>query len=100
MIHAALQDNLPNTVMESLSCSTPVAGFAIGGMADMVINGKNGFLSNAISPEGLGRALKRCLSDSQGLGKAGRKHVEESFSGAQLVEQWLQTIESITKRAI
>ena len=98
MIHAALQDNLPNTVMESLSCSTPVVGFAIGGMADMVINGKNGFLSDEISPKGLGRVLKRCLLSGPGLGRAGRTHVQNFFSGTKLVEQWLQTIESIDKR--
>jgi len=30
------QDNLPNTVMESLACATPVVAFNIGGMPDMI----------------------------------------------------------------
>jgi glycosyltransferase involved in cell wall biosynthesis len=40
----SLEDNLPNTVSESLLCGTPVAGFKIGGIQEMVHNGKNGFL--------------------------------------------------------
>jgi glycosyltransferase involved in cell wall biosynthesis len=32
------QDNLPNTVIESLSCGTPVIAFNIGGMPDMIDN--------------------------------------------------------------
>jgi glycosyltransferase involved in cell wall biosynthesis len=40
----SLEDNLPNTVSESLLCGTPVAGFKIGGIQEMVHNGINGFL--------------------------------------------------------
>ena len=40
----SIEDNLPNTVMESLSCGTPVIGFNIGGIPDMVIHNKTGLL--------------------------------------------------------
>ena len=40
----SLQDNLPNTVLESISCGTPVLAFNIGGMPDMIIDEVNGFL--------------------------------------------------------
>jgi glycosyltransferase involved in cell wall biosynthesis len=40
----SLQDNLPNTVLESISCGTPVLAFNIGGMPDMIIDEGNGFL--------------------------------------------------------
>ena len=39
------QDNLPNTVLESLACGTPVIGFNIGGIPDMVEQGVNGLLA-------------------------------------------------------
>ncbi len=38
------QDNFPNTIMESLSCGTPVAGFKIGGVQEMIDDGENGFV--------------------------------------------------------
>lgn len=41
----SLEDNLPNTVSEALLCGTPVVGLKIGGIAEMVENGINGFLA-------------------------------------------------------
>lgn len=39
------QDNLPNTVLEALACNVPVVGFEIGGLPDLVIPSRNGFLA-------------------------------------------------------
>ncbi len=38
-------DNSPSVVLESLACGTPVAGFNIGGVPDMVEPGQTGVLS-------------------------------------------------------
>lgn len=43
----SLQDNLPNTVVESLACGTPVVGFRIGGVPEMVLHEKTGYLAEA-----------------------------------------------------
>lgn len=39
------QDNLPNVALESLACGTPVVGFHIGGMPDIVDHGRTGYLA-------------------------------------------------------
>jgi glycosyltransferase involved in cell wall biosynthesis len=36
------QDNLPNTVMESMACGTPVVGHNVGGIPEMVRHGETG----------------------------------------------------------
>lgn len=41
----SLEDNLPNIVLESLSCGTPVAAFHVGGIPDMVQHQVNGYLA-------------------------------------------------------
>jgi glycosyltransferase involved in cell wall biosynthesis len=52
-----LDDNLPHTVMESLSCGTPVVGFEVGGVPDMVRNGVTGF----VVPKGDTVALRQAI---------------------------------------
>ncbi len=39
------EDNLPNTVLESLACGTPVVAFDIGGMSDMITPEETGLLA-------------------------------------------------------
>ena len=41
----SLEDNLPNTVMESLACGTPVVAFNAGGIPEMVDHKKSGYLA-------------------------------------------------------
>ncbi len=55
------EDNLPNTMVESLCCGTPVVGFAIGGLPETITNGSNGYLSEELSAEGLKNALFTCI---------------------------------------
>ena len=58
----SLEDNLPNTVLESLCCGTPVVGFKIGGISDMIIHKTNGILVNEISTKSLGDGIKIALN--------------------------------------
>lgn len=55
------EDNLPNTVLESIACGTPVVGYQIGGIPDMLIEEKNGFLAPELSPEALAQTIQKAL---------------------------------------
>ncbi len=41
----AIEDNLPNTVMEAMACGTPVVAFNTGGLPDMAEHKQNGYLA-------------------------------------------------------
>lgn len=43
----SLEDNLPNTILESMACGTPVVAFKIGGVPDIVKPHKTGLLAAA-----------------------------------------------------
>lgn len=45
MVIPSLEDNLPNVILESLACGTPVIGFNTGGIPDIVVNDLNGFVA-------------------------------------------------------
>jgi glycosyltransferase involved in cell wall biosynthesis len=51
------EDNLPNTVIESLACGTPVVAFDIGGMPDMIDHQKVGRLVKPFETEAFASAL-------------------------------------------
>lgn len=51
------EENLSLTVLESLSCGTPVAAFNIGGMPDMIRHGKNGWLVPAFETAKLAETI-------------------------------------------
>jgi glycosyltransferase involved in cell wall biosynthesis len=57
----SIEDNLPNTVVESLCCGTPVVGFNIGGIPDMVTHGVNGLIANQIDAIHLRKQILNAL---------------------------------------
>lgn len=61
----SLEDNLPNTVVESLCCGTPVVGFPAGGIPEMIREGVNGLICSAISAEALAEAVKQFLQRAE-----------------------------------
>ncbi len=59
----SLMDNLPNTVLESLMCGTPVIGFPTGGIVDMIQPGENGYLCSKLSVDALRSTIDRFLEN-------------------------------------
>jgi glycosyltransferase involved in cell wall biosynthesis len=59
----SLQDNLPNTVLESIACGTPVVGFATGGIPDMIRDGISGILVPPQDIAALSSAIIRFIQD-------------------------------------
>ncbi|HHE46828.1 MAG TPA: glycosyltransferase, partial [Bacteroidetes bacterium] len=65
------QDNLPNTMLESLACGTPVAAFNVGGIPDCVKNMKTGVLSELGDYDSLTNGIKTII-DNRNLYKETR----------------------------
>jgi len=63
MVTPSRQDNLPNTVVESLACGTPVVTFDIGGMPDMIEHQINGYLAKPFDTSDLTVGIDWVLSD-------------------------------------
>lgn len=79
----SLQDNLPNTVMESLACGTPCVAFDIGGMPDMIDHQQNGYLAKPYQIEDLVKGIIWILEDQErykNLSTQARRKIEQEFS--------------------
>jgi len=61
----SVQDNLPNTVLESISCGTPIVGFDVGGIPDVVRNGETGILVRQGDVFGMKSAIEGILSNDK-----------------------------------
>jgi glycosyltransferase involved in cell wall biosynthesis len=57
------EDNFPNVLLEATACGTPVIAFPIGGVPDIIEDGKNGVIAGEVSAAALQSALKRFLSE-------------------------------------
>ena len=67
LVVPSVQDNLPNTALEAISCGTPVVGFAVGGIPDLIRPGQTGFLAKRLESGDLRRAILEALSDRERL---------------------------------
>ncbi|MCS4101411.1 glycosyltransferase [Salinibacter ruber] len=77
------QDNLPNTVLESMACGTPVIGFEVGGIPDMVRPGETGWLAEPEDVRSLREAIEASLSDDavrRQRGERARAVVEKEYT--------------------
>ncbi len=63
----SLQDNLPNTVIESLACGTPIVAFNIGGMPDMIAHKESGYLATPFSINEISLGIEYCLKNNLSL---------------------------------
>ena len=61
LVLPSLEDNLPNTMLESFSCGTPIISFKVGGMKEHVIENINGVLADEISSNSLKNSILRFL---------------------------------------
>lgn len=77
------QDNLPSTVLESMACGTPVVGFDVGGIPDMVRPKSTGWLAEKGDTRKLRDAIDTALTDDskrQQMGKRCREVVENEYT--------------------
>lgn len=79
----SLQDNLPNTVLEALSCGTPCVAFNIGGMPDMLEHQQNGYIAKPYEIDDLVEGIMWILENQeryQKLAHRAREKAEQKFA--------------------
>ncbi|MCF0191523.1 MAG: glycosyltransferase [Marinilabiliaceae bacterium] len=95
----SLQDNLPNTVVECLSCGTPVVGFRIGGVPEMIQHGKTGYLAEIRNSLSLANGIYSMLFYGT---EEHRQQVRESaielFAEQKVAKQYIEVYEAALKR--
>lgn len=96
-ITPSLEDNLPNTVMESLACATPVVAFTTGGIPDMVEHLVNGYLAEYESSEDLATGMEWLYHEDSAteIQKQARLTILTRFSEEVIAEKHIKLYQSL-----
>lgn len=86
-------DNLPNTVVEAISCGLPVVAYRVGGLPDMVHHKWNGYLADPNDPSDFAEGIRWVLADhgrKLELGRHSRELVEKRHDPRTVAEKYAE----------
>jgi len=82
-VHPSLRDGMPNAVLEAMSCGRSVVATPVGGIKDVLEDGKNGTIVNVNDPNALAEKILELLDDPEKrnfLGKNARESVLSKYT--------------------
>ncbi|MDQ3350333.1 MAG: glycosyltransferase family 4 protein, partial [Acidobacteriota bacterium] len=81
----------PNGAIEAMAAGLPVVACAVGGLLDLIEDGRTGLLVPAGDAEALGRALESLVTQPEranAMGAAARRAVEQQYSFDRMVDSF------------
>ena len=93
------EDNLPNVMLESFACGTPVIGFPIGGIKEHVIDYQTGLLAKDISSDALAECIKQFSLNHHRFNRDWIKnYAKENFGEDVVAHKYIDVYNQILKR--
>jgi len=86
-------EGMPNALLEAMACGLPVIASRIGGVVDVVEDGRSGILFEPGDVSGLTSAMIKLLKDDdlrQKLGAEARKRIVEGFSIERAADEYIK----------
>ncbi len=92
----SLEDNLPNTLMESMACGVPCVGFQVGGIPEMIDHRQNGYVARFRDVDDLAAGIRYVLdeADYAELSKSAVQKVAHSYSQQSVAKRYVEIYES------
>jgi len=101
LVLPSLTEGFGVSVLEACACGLPVVVTKVGGLAEIVQDGVNGWLVPPANPRELAEAigcLVRYPEKRVQMGMAGRRMVEERFSLEAILREWRMLYEGLLQR--
>ena len=92
----SLQDNLPNTIVEAMSCGTPCVGFNVGGIPEMIDHQSNGYVAAYRDSADFARGIAWALEPSRlsALREQARQKAVATYSEPNVAQGYLDIYRS------
>ena len=97
-VHPSLRDGMPNAVLEAMACEKAVVATPVGGVVDVVEDGKNGVLVKINDAEALAESILQLLSQPENrraISRSAREAVVHQYTPEKELEANLQVYKSL-----
>lgn len=97
----SLQEAFGQTALEAMACGTPVVGFNVGGIPDIVRDGQTGVLVPPGDAGALRSAIVRVLQDAPAraaMGRASRERVVQQFTLGAMTNAYVSLYQSLIQK--
>jgi glycosyltransferase involved in cell wall biosynthesis len=98
LVLSSFQENSPLTIAEAMAAGVPVAASRVGGIPEMVEDGKTGFLIDPYDTNDIRRAVSKILSDDsliRSMGKRTKEIARERYMASSVAERTMKVYREI-----
>jgi glycosyltransferase involved in cell wall biosynthesis len=93
----SLQDNLPNTIVEAMSCGVPCVGFNVGGIPEMINHKQDGYVADYCDSIDFAQGIAWCLNESRhpSLCQHARDNALATYSEPIVAQRYLKVYQGL-----
>jgi glycosyltransferase involved in cell wall biosynthesis len=98
LVIPSLEDNCPMVVLEAMAAGLPVVASRLGGLPDLVEEGRTGFLFDPLDAAGLGHGVEQILGDRSRaleMGRRGRTAALDRFHPRVVARRHLEIYQEV-----
>lgn len=97
----SLAEGISNTILEAMASALPVVATAVGGNADLMLQGQTGYIVPSAHPQAMALRLVELASSparAHSMGQAGRQRVQATFSMQTMVSTYQRVYDQQLRR--